>query len=66
MSVAPAHCAAIVTTDVSCRAALTAGMHSISVPDALTAFQDFGGSDYVVGGLDEVSMDRVYALLEPR
>jgi beta-phosphoglucomutase-like phosphatase (HAD superfamily) len=60
----PFRCVAIVSSALSCRAALSARMKCIAQPNSLTAFEDFGGADYLVDSLDEIAIDRIAQLLE--
>jgi beta-phosphoglucomutase-like phosphatase (HAD superfamily) len=65
ISVPALACVAIATSAVSCRSAVAARIHCIALPNALTSFQDFGGSDYVVETLDDLKSGDVFHLLEP-
>lgn len=49
------HCAVVASTMAACKAALSADMRCVAVPDEFTAFQDFGGVDIVLEKLDEMS-----------
>lgn len=64
ISVAPACCVVIATSSVSCKAALSAGMRSVVVPDQYTAFQDLGGADFVFDDFDERAIDLTLNLLK--
>jgi len=44
----------IVSSQVACRGALTAGAVCVVVPDELTAYQDFGGAKLVLDSLADV------------
>ena len=51
----PRNCLALVSSHDSCKSALSAGIHCVAMPDAFTAFEDFGGADLVAdsyGDLD--------------
>ena len=50
----PRNCTAVVGSARTAKAALTAGLRVVSVPDQFTAFQDFGGSFSVTDSLDEI------------
>ena len=63
IDVPPRNACALVTTSVACKGALTAGMRVISVPDAYTAFQDFGGAYSVVDSIDELDLDDIFSIL---
>jgi beta-phosphoglucomutase-like phosphatase (HAD superfamily) len=66
VSVPPRLCLACATSALSLRAALAARMRPIAVPDSFSSFQDFGGADYVVDGIADLSADQLLALVEPR
>ncbi|MFC1453170.1 hypothetical protein ACFLSJ_07515 [Verrucomicrobiota bacterium] len=57
-------CVAVTTSSIACRSALAAHMWAVVVPDDFTAFQDFGGADFVADTLDEEAIQRTLALLE--
>jgi len=57
----PRKCAALVSGADACRAALTAGMRCIALPDVYTEFQDFSGADRVAEAL---SADLTKEILE--
>ena len=63
MSVLPAMCVALVTNSISCKAALSAGMQCVVMPDKFTSHQDFGGSDYVIDQFDDDAIDKILELL---
>ncbi|OGV67489.1 MAG: hypothetical protein A2283_04625 [Lentisphaerae bacterium RIFOXYA12_FULL_48_11] len=63
ISVSPACCVVIATSSVSCKAALSAGMRSVVVPDQYTAFQDLGGADFVFDDFGEEAIDHIIKLL---
>lgn len=44
---------AVVSSQVACKGALTAGAACIAVPDEFTAFQDFSGSKLVLDSLED-------------
>jgi len=44
----PRNCMALVSSGISCRSALSAGMHGVALPDRFTVHQDFGGADALV------------------
>lgn len=53
---------AVVSSQVACKGALTAGAACIAVPDEFTAFQDFSGAKVVVDSLSEINPDEVLDL----
>ncbi|MFC1497820.1 hypothetical protein ACFLS1_05000 [Verrucomicrobiota bacterium] len=63
MSVLPTLCVALVTNSISCKAALSAGMQCVVIPDKFTSHQDFGGSDYVIDQFDDNTVDKIFELL---
>lgn len=66
VSVQPAACAVVATSAMSCKAALSAGMWCLAIPDKYTSFQDFSGVDHVVETLDADSVKATLELLEQR
>lgn len=52
---------AVVTSQVACKGALTAGAACIAVPDEFTAFEDFSGAKMV---LDSLSDEKPNAILD--
>lgn len=52
---APA-CIALTTSMVACKAALTAGIRAVAIPDRYTGFQDFGGAHAVAERLEELDI----------
>jgi len=50
----PRRCLAMTGSSETCKAALTAGMCCIAVPDAFTGFQDFSGADLILDDLKAV------------
>ena len=50
---------AVVSSQVACKGALTAGAACIVVPDAYTAFQDFGGAMMVLDALSDEKPDTI-------
>lgn len=53
---------AVVSSQVACKGALTAGAACIAVPDEFTAFQDFSGAKMVVDSLSDIKPDEVLDL----
>ncbi len=53
---------AVVSSQVACKGALTAGAACIVVPDAFTGFQDFGGSMLVLNSLADEKPDTILDL----
>lgn len=50
---------AVVSSQVACKGALTAGAACIVVPDAYTCFQDFGGAMMVLDSLSDEKPDTI-------
>lgn len=63
LTLPPAQCLALSTSAPSSHAALSVGMRCVAVPDAYTAFQDFGGVDGVADTIDEAAVETILALL---
>ena len=61
--VQPTHCVALVTSAVATRSAIAAGMRVVAAPDAFTAFEDFGGADFVRESIGDVHVGDIAALL---
>lgn len=66
MAIRPNACLAIVSSMRSCKAALAAGVRSIVICDRFTAFQDFGGADYVVPTLNDAAVKDIMELISHR
>lgn len=64
VSASSSACIAIVTSAASAKAAISAGMRCVVLADEFTAFQDFGGADYVADALDEDAAAGILELLE--
>jgi len=64
ISIQPARCVVVATSAVSCKAALSAGMRSIIVPDKYTAYQDFGGADNIFDEFDDSAIECITQLLK--
>ncbi len=64
LSVTPGQCVALATSSGSCRAALSAGMSCVVVPDRHTAFQDFGGASCVADSLDRDLIESIFSLFD--
>jgi beta-phosphoglucomutase-like phosphatase (HAD superfamily) len=43
-------CVVFASSSRACKATLSAGMRSVAIPDAYTAFQDFGGAEMILEG----------------
>ncbi len=56
-------CTVVATCHTSCKAALSAGMRCVVVPDEFTAFQDFGGADLVVDTFDSAAVEDVMEIV---
>ncbi len=59
LNLVPQNCMALISSMESGKTALTAGMHFAVMPDAFTAFQDFGGADFVLTALTDKEVDEV-------
>ena len=64
VGVPPGRCLCLVTGLKSYRAALSARMSCVALPDEFTAFQDFGGADMVIDVLAPRQVEDVLAILE--
>ncbi len=64
MRVPASCCVVIASSNMACKAALSAGMRCVVLPDKFTSFQDFGGADFVLESLDGEGADRVMGLLD--
>jgi len=53
---------AVVSSQVACKGALTAGAACIAVPDQFTAFQDFSGAKLVLDSLSDEKPDAILDL----
>jgi beta-phosphoglucomutase-like phosphatase (HAD superfamily) len=53
---------AIVSSQIACKGALTAGAACIAVPDEFTAFQDFSGAKMVLDSLSDVKPQEILDL----
>lgn len=57
------NCLSLVTSMQACKSALTAGMRCLALPDAFTAFQDFGGAHAIVDSIEDLKADEALELL---
>ena len=64
MAVRSTRCVVLTTSQTSCKAALSAGMKCVVVSDEYSAFQDFGGADYVADGMGKAVVDQLLELLD--
>lgn len=64
MRVPASCCVVIASSSKACKAALAAGMRCVVLPDKFTAFQDFGGADFVLESLESDGADGVIGLLD--
>lgn len=62
LPVTPTRCLAIVSSGDAAKAAVSAGMKCVAVPDRYTSFQDFGGADFVCDALGKAEVDRILEL----
>lgn len=63
MSLSTSQCLAVTTSATSTKAAISAKMKCIAIPDKFTAFQDFGGADLVLDALDSAAMKTIFDML---
>lgn len=61
VSVSALGCTALVSSAISAKAALSAGMHCVAIPDEFTAYQDFGGVDFVFDKLTDGACQEIAA-----
>ena len=62
---APASCCLVIASSArSCKAALSAGMRCVVLPDKFTSFQDFSGADRVLDALDKEAVGVISGLLD--
>jgi len=59
MSIGTRQCVAIGSSSLACKAALSAGMRSVAIPDPFTDFQDFGGAEIIDGSLADINVSKV-------
>jgi beta-phosphoglucomutase-like phosphatase (HAD superfamily) len=64
MKVPASCCVVIASSSRACKAALSAGMRCVALPDKFTSFQDFGGADFVLESLDGDVAGRIIGLLD--
>ena len=62
MEVDPSLCIVVATSAYASRAALSAGMRCVAIPDQFTSFQDYSGADLVVDALDVSAFETVVGL----
>jgi hypothetical protein len=55
---------AVAAGAAACRGAIAAGLRCVAVPDALSAFQDFGGADLVLETLADSGAEQILGLLD--
>ncbi len=61
MSKDPRRCVALASSAASCKAALSAGMRCLVVPDEFTSFQDFSGAEMVFDSLEDCKAGELVA-----
>lgn len=66
LSVRPARCVALVSSAPAAQAVQSIRMRCVAIPCEFTAFQDFGGVDYILPSIEDVNIDRLIALLESK
>lgn len=59
-------CTGLATSAQSCRAALSAGMRCVALPDEFTAFQDFAGADMISDKLEGDAVERAISVAASR
>jgi beta-phosphoglucomutase-like phosphatase (HAD superfamily) len=65
ISKSPRRCAVLASSTSSSKAALSAGMRCVALPDRFTGFQDFGGAEMVLDSLNDVKADELLDRLFP-
>ncbi len=55
-------CTSLATSAQSCRAALSAGMRCVALPDEFTSFQDFAGADLVFERFEGDAVERTFTI----
>ena len=50
---------AVVSSQLACKGALTAGASCVVVPDEFTEFQDFSGSKFILDKIDNIKPDEI-------
>jgi len=61
----PRQCVALGSSMTACKAALSAGMRCVAIPDSFTSFQDFSGCELVLESLSDVPLDELFTVLAP-
>lgn len=61
----PMHCSVLAGNMTSCKAALSADMRCVVLPDEFTSFQDYSGADMVIEDGDDVTAREVLVALFP-
>ena len=56
LNIPASHSISLTTSAQSCKSSITADIPTISLPDAFTSFQDFGGAMAVVDALPEITL----------
>ncbi len=65
MKKSPKECAVIAGNRVEVKAAMSAGMRCVAVPDQFTAFEDFSGSNAIIEDISEYSLEQLLDVLCP-
>lgn len=65
LSRTPRQCIVVAGSSYSAKTALSAGMRCIAIPDELTAFQDFSGTDAVLEGGEKVDAGALLESIAP-
>lgn len=61
----PRFCVAFGSSQAASKSALSAGLRTVSVPDAYTSHHDFGGSDLILDSWDDISAKELLEALIP-
>ena len=61
MSKESRRCVALVSSAASCKAAMSAGMRCVVVPDDFTVFQDFSGAEMVIDSFEDCDPEKLVA-----
>ena len=61
----PKQCIPFVTSGLSCRSAVVAGLHSVAMPDEFTDFQDYAGADISPESDEALSLHGLLEIMQP-
>lgn len=65
MSLKAGNCVVLAASMTACKTALSADMRCVAVPDEFTSFQDFGGANFVLENLGEISPKELFDAVFP-